>query len=173
MKNILIIIFALSTLFGGYKGYKNRVALEGLEDRQEKTLKRGQFSRHKTPETYANRERHQVAKVAGASGEIGSQIENQIRLVFGEASETAIAIARAEHRTHVLTEYHCTQDGDGGYSLGVFQIYKVHWPKYGYDNLHDCAFNIRAAYEIYKSWGSFRAWSTYNDNTYLSFVRSD
>ena len=74
--------------------------------------------------------------------------------VFGEDAEVAIRIAKAE------SGLNCRAVGDSGKSIGLFQINKVHWHKYG--NLYDCRENARAAYDIYKA-SFWYPWSVYKN----------
>lgn len=56
--------------------------------------------------------------------------------------------------------------------IGVAQINKVHWKRFGgKDRLKSCKQNIDAAKIIYKEWGnSFRPWSAYKYGSYKAFL---
>ena len=93
-----------------------------------------------------------------------TETEKRICVKFGADCQIASAVAFGE------SHHNCKAIGDNGESIGLFQINKVHWAKYGYDNLLDCDKNIEAAYDIYTSQGNFSAWSVFNSGQYLAYL---
>lgn len=104
------------------------------------------------------------AERLGVSGD--SSRVHAIRLIlvhFGKDARTAIAVSRAE------SGLRCNASGDGGSSIGLYQINHVHWYKWPRETLFDCETNVRAAYQIFKSSGWY-PWSVFKNKMYLSYM---
>lgn len=86
-----------------------------------------------------------------------------ILLVFGDEGRTAVAVAKSE------SGLRCHAVGDGGESVGLFQINKVHWGKWDRDSLFDCETNVRAAYEIWQDSGWW-PWTVYRLGIHRQFL---
>jgi hypothetical protein len=93
-------------------------------------------------------------------------VEAQIRRIFKDDAQMALAISQAENgrrdckRTHVNTNK--TVD------TGIFQINSIHAHK---GNLSDCTENIKVAYEIYKTSGWY-PWVVYNTGAYKKYLEN-
>ena len=90
---------------------------------------------------------------------------------FGAACRVALAIQRAENPQGKCEIYHYNTDGT--LDWGYFQINTVHLKRPGL-NLHDlldCKANIDFAYQLYSEKQNFTPWSTYNNGSYLRFLR--
>ncbi len=147
---ILVLIVIYSTLFGdkayGEKSYPIRTS-ESRARVQNQSEPNGSKSADKTYHSASD----------------SASVADYIHEVFQENSRIALAVAKAE------SGLQCEAMGDSGNSVGLFQINKVHWKKFGYDNLFDCRKNIEAAYEVFQKSG-WEAWSVYKNKTYLKFL---
>jgi hypothetical protein len=86
-----------------------------------------------------------------------------VLLVFGDESRTALAVAKAE------SGLRCGAVGDGGRSIGLFQINEAHWGRWSRDSLFDCEVNIKAAYQIWEESG-FWPWTVFRLGAYRQFL---
>jgi len=89
---------------------------------------------------------------------------------FGPACRVALAIQRAENAKGSCEVFH--YNSDGTLDWGYFQINTVHLKRAGVNlrDLLDCRANIDFAYQLYQERG-FAPWSTYNDGSYVKFLR--
>jgi hypothetical protein len=90
---------------------------------------------------------------------------------FGSACRVALAIQRAENPKGSCEIYH--YNSDGTLDWGYFQINTVHLKRAGVNlrDLLDCRANIDFAFQLYRERG-FAPWSTYNDGSYMRFLRN-
>lgn len=118
----------------------------------------------------------------GETLSLEEQIKEEIRRVFVEDPETAVAIATAENRgfvpeqvgdKHLVCDpkikHFCERDGKAyGTSYGIFQIrYLPGRPEP--EELSDWKFNIQYAHQIYQRSG-WLPWSTFKNDSYLKFL---
>lgn len=62
--------------------------------------------------------------------------------------------------------------GDGGASVGLWQIDTAYHPELDAERLRDPAFNARAAYAISTGGRDFSPWSTFTSGAYRAFYRA-
>lgn len=83
----------------------------------------------------------------------------------GKALTTSIAVAMGESGGKTDAR------GDGGWSIGLWQIYRKAHPQYSEAYLLDPANNARAAFEVYNSAGQrFTPWTIYKNGVYLLYM---
>jgi hypothetical protein len=61
--------------------------------------------------------------------------------------------------------------GDGGLSIGLFQIYTKAWPQFDANRLREPVYNAHAAFKISKGGREWKHWSTYKSGRYQNFLR--
>lgn len=91
----------------------------------------------------------------------------------GESLPIAISIALAESSGNPVAYNPETQANtpEGKGSFGLWQIYLKAHPEFEGQNLYDPQVNANAAYLVYKQAGySFRPWSTFKNQAYLSHM---
>lgn len=91
---------------------------------------------------------------------------NAVRLIlvyFGDKAPIALAISKAE------SGLRCGAVGDGGDSIGLFQINKAHFRVWSRDSLFDCETNVKAAAHIYQTSGWW-PWSVFKNKSYLNWI---
>lgn len=74
-----------------------------------------------------------------------------------EHLDTVAAIALAESGGEVENDR-----GDGGTSIGLWQVHMPAWPQFSRAMLLTAKGNAQAAYEIFTRTGGFHPWSTYH-----------
>jgi len=100
------------------------------------------------------------------------RIEEEIRKVFPEAPNTAVAIAKCESGLVKDIQSHYVRDGIREPSFGIFQIHSPSWHKraiaLGYEDYRtDPGDNIKMARFIYDNAGqSFKDWTCYTKGMY-------
>lgn len=94
------------------------------------------------------------------------RIEQEIRNVFIDDPDVAVAVAWAESQLNKNALNPEKHRGCSG-SRGIFQIACVHGDKP--DDLFDVQYNIKKAYEIYKSQG-WQPWGAYTDGNYKKYL---
>lgn len=60
--------------------------------------------------------------------------------------------------------------GDGGTSVGLWQIHLPSWPQYTHDDMRDPVKNAAAAFRISRNGTDWRHWSTFKTGRYRSFL---
>jgi hypothetical protein len=70
---------------------------------------------------------------------------------------------------HAESSGNPTAFGDGGDSVGLWQVDTRYHPQYPKSSLTDPAFNAQAALAIWRASG-WTAWSTFNNGAYRAFV---
>lgn len=93
-----------------------------------------------------------------------NDIEGLITRYFGEDSQTAIAIAKAESRLHPKAT---NQNTNGSVDCGIFQINSIHNPTK--EQCEDPEENIKLAYNIYQKSG-FNPWVSYKSGSFNKFL---
>jgi len=99
------------------------------------------------------------------------KVEEIICEVFGKDCRMALAVSQAENGTRV-----CDRAGsvnrNGTRDWGVFQINEIHFNKdFTLEDAKDCRKNIEKAFQIFKSWGSWKPWSAFNNGSFKKFLR--
>lgn len=103
------------------------------------------------------------------------RIEQEIRTVFHEAPNTAVAIAKCESGLDVdIQSYHTLSYGREE-SFGIFQIHaKDHdrtAKRLGYENYKtDVKDNLAMARYLYNSRGNFKDWTCYKTGAYKKYL---
>lgn len=83
----------------------------------------------------------------------------------GKALPLAVAVAMGESGGKTDAR------GDGGWSIGLWQIYRKAHPQYSEAYLLDPANNAKAAFEVYNSAGQrFTPWTIYKNGVYLLYM---
>lgn len=75
---------------------------------------------------------------------------------------TAIALAESGGVPNAI--------GDGGISIGIFQINTRAWPMHSKANLADPEYNAKAAYAISKGGTNWKPWSVFKSGRYRKFL---
>lgn len=85
--------------------------------------------------------------------------------------QVAFAVMKAENTGCNPAKDNAGLNYDGSVDYGLFQVNSIHADMVGgnLDALRDPATNIDTAYKIYSGSG-WRAWSTYNNGKYLSYL---
>ncbi len=94
------------------------------------------------------------------------EIELLARAVGFPDPELAAAIALAE------SSGDASAIGDGGKSVGLWQINTAAHPEFQRSDLVDPTFNAQAALGISKRGTDWKPWSTYNSGSYKRFLRT-
>jgi hypothetical protein len=103
------------------------------------------------------------------------RIEQEIRTVFHEEPNTAVAIAKCESGLNADIQSHHTLSYGREQSFGIFQIHAKDHDKtakrLGFEdyrtNVED---NVAMARFLYDSRGNFRDWTCYNSGAYKRFL---
>lgn len=83
----------------------------------------------------------------------------------GDALVTAVAVALGESGGNPNAA------GDGGNSIGLWQIYRPDHPEFDGWHLTDPAINAQAAFQVYSdAGGNFRPWSAFKNGSYQAFL---
>lgn len=103
------------------------------------------------------------------------RIEQEIRTVFHEAPNTAVAIFKCESGLRADIQSHHTLSYGREESFGVTQIHARDWHKkaiaLGFENYRtDPGDNLKMARHIYDGRGNFKDWSCYNNGGYKAFL---
>lgn len=85
---------------------------------------------------------------------------------FGMGVDGRIALAIAKCESGLRPE----AAGDGGHSIGIFQINWVHWRRWPRETLFDLQTNLRAAKTLRDEQGHWGAWSTYKNGCYRNWM---
>ena len=90
---------------------------------------------------------------------------------FGADCKTALAVQKAENGSGNCEAINWSNKNQT-LDIGYMQINTLYVNKniFKPSQLFDCKKNIDAAYEIYKSWKGFGAWTTYNNGAYKKFL---
>jgi hypothetical protein len=103
------------------------------------------------------------------------RIEQEIRAMFPEAPNTAVAIAKCESGLNPTIRAKAILHYGQEESYGLFQVHARDWNsraiKLGYtDYKTDVIDNIKMARHIYEGRGSFKDWSCYNNGGYKRYL---
>jgi hypothetical protein len=60
--------------------------------------------------------------------------------------------------------------GDGGLSVGLWQIHLPSWPMYSHEQMNDPVQNAHAAFVISKGGTDWRHWTTFRNGRYRDFL---
>lgn len=104
------------------------------------------------------------------------RIEEEIRTVFHEDPNTAVAIAKCESGLKVVIQSHHILSYGREQSFGIMQIHKPDWHttalRLGYDQYQtDVQDNLAMARFIYENRGfTFKDWSCFNSGAYKRYL---
>lgn len=103
------------------------------------------------------------------SKEEAQKIKDYICNKFGNRCAEALSVANAENGYFSPDRMSPTSD------LGIFQVNKVHWKRFGKENLKDPYKNIDAGYQICldamaKGRDCLSPWTTYKDGTSKNYL---
>lgn len=104
------------------------------------------------------------------------RIEQEIRTVFHETPNTAVAIAKCESGLRPVIQSHHILDYGRELSFGIFQIHKPVWHKValnlGYDNYQtDVIDNLKMARYIYDQKGQrWTDWTCYTSGKWREYL---
>lgn len=82
----------------------------------------------------------------------------------GKSVALSVAVAMAESSGNTDAR------GDGGWSIGLWQVYRKAHPQYSEAYLLDPQNNAKAAYEISAGGSTFMPWTTYKTGAYLLYM---
>jgi len=85
--------------------------------------------------------------------------------MFGEDCELALAVVHAENG-RMDPKLVSKPNRNGTRDHGCWQLNDAY-----YVSQYDCFKDTLTAYEIYKSWGGFHAWSAYNNGNYKKYYQ--